>query len=84
MILGQQNLMWIPVLTITEHHSMLVTLVLPSPGGVTCHEHQADGPNKKETGVQGSSRIKQICSGCLLVTSYILIHPSSIYQEYLV
>lgn len=56
-----------------NHHSMLLTPVLSSPGRFTGHEHQADGPDEKETGVHGSSPIKQICSWCLLVTGYVLI-----------
>ena len=53
--------------------SRFLTLVLSSPGGFTGHEHQADGPDEKETGVHGSSSIKPICSWCLLVTEQVLI-----------
>lgn len=52
---------WIP-------DQQLVTCVLPFPGGSTRHEHQADGPDQKETGVHSSPPIKQICPRCLLVT----------------
>lgn len=42
-------------------------------GGSAGHEHQADGPNEEETGVHGSSPVKQIRPGCLLVTIFICI-----------
>lgn len=56
------------MVAITEPHNMLVTPLLPLPGGSTRYERQADGPDKKKTGVHSSSPIKQICSWCLLVT----------------
>ena len=80
LILYQQKT---PAVTIFEHHSRLVTLVLRFPGGFTRHEHQADGPDKEETGVHGPPPIKQICSWCLLVTIFVIQIPSY-YQEYLV
>lgn len=39
-----------------------------SPDGFTSHEHQANGPDQKNTGVHGSSPFKQIYSWCLLAT----------------
>lgn len=42
-------------------------------GGSAGHEHQADGPNEEETGVHGSSPVKQIRPWCLLVTIFICI-----------
>lgn len=45
---------------------VLTFLFFSIPGYFTCYEHQADGPDQKETWLYGSSRIKQIRSRCFL------------------
>lgn len=65
------------LVALTEHNSMLVTPLLPFAVGSTRDEHQADGSDKKKTGVYGSSPIKQICTWRLLVTQYVLIQSSN-------
>lgn len=45
---------------------VLTFLFFSIPGYFTCNEHQVDGPDQKETGLYGSSRIKQIRSRCFL------------------
>lgn len=50
-----------------------IVSVLFATGGSAGHEHQADGPNEEETGVHGSSPVKQICPRCLLVTIFVCI-----------